>query len=85
MVKFAKIAFPYIARVRLISPSFRWREAMTFSYVAGWQHVEEEVGGASQRIQEDIYRFARIFESLGLQVIRGAAASPFCRSSGNWT
>jgi peptide/bleomycin uptake transporter len=28
------------------------------------------VEGASQRIQEDIYRFARIVESLGLQVIR---------------
>ncbi len=50
--------------------AFRWREAMTFSYVAKWQTVEEEVEGASQRIQEDIYRFARIFESLGLQVVR---------------
>lgn len=43
---------------------------MTFSYVDKWRLVEEEVEGSSQRIQEDIYRFARIFESLGLQVIR---------------
>ena len=43
---------------------------MTFSYVAKWQTVEKEVEGSSQRIQEDIYRFACIFESLGLQVIR---------------
>jgi peptide/bleomycin uptake transporter len=50
--------------------AFKWREAMTFSYVAKWQKVTHEVEGASQRIQEDIYRFARIFESLGLQVIR---------------
>jgi peptide/bleomycin uptake transporter len=50
--------------------AFKWREAMTFAYVEKWQQVEEEVEGASQRIQEDIYRFARIFESLGLQVIR---------------
>lgn len=75
MVKFAWIAFPYVliatatAYVTRIY-AFRWREAMTFSYVTRWQTVEQEVEGASQRIQEDIYRFARIFESLGLQVIR---------------
>lgn len=75
MVKFAWIAFPYVliatatAYVTRIY-AFRWREAMTFSYVTKWQTVEQEVEGASQRIQEDIYRFARIFESLGLQVVR---------------
>lgn len=50
--------------------SLRWREAMTFSYMEKWQQVDEEVEGASQRIQEDIFRFARIVESLGLQVAR---------------
>ena len=75
MVKFAKIAFPYVLIATATAYftriyAFRWREAMTFSYVAKWQGVEEEVEGASQRIQEDIYRFARIFESLGLQVVR---------------
>ncbi len=75
MVKFAKIAFPYVLIATLTAYftriySFKWREAMTFSYVARWQLVEKEVEGASQRIQEDIYRFARIVESLGLQVIR---------------
>ena len=75
MVKFAKIAFPYVLIATATAYftriyAFRWREAMTFSYVAKWQDVEEEVEGASQRIQEDIYRFARIFESLGLQVVR---------------
>lgn len=75
MVKFAEIAFPYVliatatAYVTRVY-AFRWREAMTFSYVSKWQTVEQEVEGASQRIQEDIYRFARIFESLGLQVVR---------------
>lgn len=72
---FAKIAFPYVLIATLTAYftriyAFKWREAMTFSYVEKWQKVEEEVEGASQRIQEDIYRFARIFESLGLQVIR---------------
>lgn len=75
MAKFAKIAFPYVLIATATAYftriyAFRWREAMTFSYVARWQGVEEEVEGASQRIQEDIYRFARIFESLGLQVVR---------------
>jgi len=75
MVKFVYIAMPYVLIATATAYftriyAFRWREAMTFSYVEKWQHVDEEVEGASQRIQEDIYRFARIFESLGLQVIR---------------
>lgn len=76
MVKFAKIAFPYVLIATVTSYftriySFKWREAMTFSYVKKWQTIDEEIEGSSQRIQEDIYRFARIVESLGLQVIRG--------------
>jgi peptide/bleomycin uptake transporter len=75
MINFLYIALPYVLIATLTAYftrlyAFRWREALTFSYVAKWQTVEEEVEGASQRIQEDIYRFARIFESLGLQVIR---------------
>lgn len=75
LLQFAYIAFPYVLIATLTAYftrlyAFRWREAMTFSYVDKWQQVDEEVEGASQRIQEDIYRFARIFESLGLQVMR---------------
>lgn len=75
MVKFVYIAMPYVLIATATAYftriyAFRWREALTFSYVEKWQTVDEEVEGASQRIQEDIYRFARIFESLGLQVIR---------------
>ena len=75
MLIFAQIAFPYVLIATVTAYftriyAFKWREAMTFSYVDKWQTVEEEVEGSSQRIQEDIYRFARIFESLGLQVIR---------------
>lgn len=75
MMMFAKIAFPYVLIATITGYftriyAFKWREAMTFSYVAKWQQVEEEVEGSSQRIQEDIYRFARIVESLGLQVTR---------------
>jgi peptide/bleomycin uptake transporter len=75
LLVFGYIAFPYVLIATLTAYftriyAFRWREAMTFSYVAKWQTVFEEVEGASQRIQEDIYRFARIVESLGLQVVR---------------
>src|SRR5262245_34611298 len=48
--------------------SLRWREAMTFTYIPRWREVREEIEGASQRIQEDTYRFAKIVESLGLQI-----------------
>lgn len=50
--------------------SFRWREAITFNYIPRWRNVREEIEGASQRIQEDASRFAKIVESLGLQLVR---------------
>jgi peptide/bleomycin uptake transporter len=50
--------------------AFRWRKAMTFSYIPKWKNVKVEVEGASQRIQLDTERYARIVESLGLQVVR---------------
>ena len=74
-LSFVVIAFPYIF-LAIFTGWFtriyglRWREAMTFNYIPKWQEVESEIEGASQRIQEDCNRFARIIESLGLQVIR---------------
>ncbi len=74
-LSFVVIAFPYIF-LAIFTGWFtriyglRWREAMTFNYIPKWQGVESEIEGASQRIQEDCNRFARIIESLGLQVIR---------------
>ncbi|MBM3199318.1 putative transporter [Candidatus Woesearchaeota archaeon] len=50
--------------------SLAWREAITFDYIPRWRNVQHEIEGASQRIQEDAYRWARIVESLGLQVVR---------------
>jgi peptide/bleomycin uptake transporter len=47
-----------------------WREALTFDYIPRWRNVHEDIEGSSQRIQEDCNRFARIVESLGLQVVR---------------
>jgi len=72
---FAVIAFPYIA-LAIFTGWFtriyglRWREAITFNYIPQWQAVDQEIEGASQRIQEDCNRWARLIESLGLQVVR---------------
>ena len=43
---------------------------MTFGYMRYWKKLDAKVEGASQRIQEDCMNFARIVESIGLQIIR---------------
>ena len=72
---FAVLAFPYIILAVFTSwftriYGLRWRQAITFNYIPRWRSVKQEIEGASQRIQEDCNRFARIVESLGLQVVR---------------
>ena len=72
---FTVLAFPYVILAVLTGwftriYGLRWRQAMTFMYIPRWRTVQEEIEGASQRIQEDCNRFARIVESLGLQVVR---------------
>ena len=74
LMLFAKIAGIYIALAVLIDffgrhYIFRWREAMTDYYVAHWDKVRH-IEGASQRIQEDTMRFAKIMESLGVSFLR---------------
>ena len=73
---FCYLAFPYVLLATFTGfftrvYSLRWREAITFDYIPLWKNSLENVEGASQRIQEDTSRFAKIVESLGLQVIRG--------------
>ncbi|STO98742.1 peptide antibiotic transporter SbmA [Grimontia hollisae] len=48
---------------------FRWRTAMNNFYVSHWSKIRH-IEGASQRIQEDTMRFARIVESLGVSFMR---------------
>ncbi len=48
---------------------FRWRTAMTDFYTANW-HKVRHIEGASQRVQEDTNRFARIMESLGVSFMQ---------------
>ena len=72
---FCVIVFPYIVLAVFTSwftriYGLRWRQAITFNYIPRWRSVKQEIEGASQRIQEDCNRFARIVESLGLQIVR---------------
>ena len=48
---------------------FRWRTAMTDYYAANW-HAVRGIEGASQRVQEDTMRFARLMEGLGVSFMR---------------
>ena len=48
---------------------FRWRMAMNDFYTAHW-HAVRDIEGASQRVQEDTMRFARLVEGLGISFIR---------------
>jgi len=72
---FMNLAIPYVLIATITAYftriyAFKWREAITFSYISKWRDVKKEIEGASQRMQEDVYRFARIVESLGLQVVK---------------
>ena len=72
---FMKLAIPYVIIYTITNYftrlyAFRWREAMTFAYMPFWKEVDSKVEGASQRIQEDCMNFAKIVESIGLQIIR---------------
>ncbi|MEC6814139.1 peptide antibiotic transporter SbmA [Photobacterium toruni] len=48
---------------------FRWRTAMNDYYMKHWDKISH-IEGASQRVQEDTMRFARIVESLGVSFMR---------------
>jgi peptide/bleomycin uptake transporter len=48
---------------------FRWRIAMNDFYADNW-HKVRHIEGASQRVQEDTLRFARLMESLGVSFMR---------------
>jgi peptide/bleomycin uptake transporter len=48
---------------------FRWRTAMNDFYVGHWSTVRR-IEGASQRVQEDTMRFARLMEDLGVNFMQ---------------
>jgi peptide/bleomycin uptake transporter len=73
--EFAYLALPYVILATFTAYftrlyAFRWREAITFDYMPIWTSGRVKVEGSAQRLQEDTMRFAKIVESLGLQVVR---------------
>lgn len=74
LLTFLKIVSVYIIIVVLLEFFikhfvFRWRTAMNNYYMSHW-HVVRHIEGASQRVQEDTMRFARIMEGLGVSFMR---------------
>ena len=49
--------------------TFRWRTAMAEFYHDKWDYASS-IEGASQRVQEDTLKFARIMEGLGAELLR---------------
>jgi peptide/bleomycin uptake transporter len=73
IIDFAQIAFVAIfvfvvTKFFISHYVFRWRTAMNNYYTAHWSQVRQ-VEGASQRVQEDTMRFARIMEELGVSLV----------------
>ena len=74
LLTFAKIAAVYILVVIFSDCftshwTFRWRTAMADYYHDKWNDASS-IEGASQRVQEDTLKFARIMESLGAELLR---------------
>jgi peptide/bleomycin uptake transporter len=75
MVDFTLIAIPYIF-IAMITfyfaqhYAFRWRQAINYYYLPHWEQTDGNIEGASQRIQQDTYEFARSLESLGLGMFK---------------
>ncbi len=70
---FLGVAMPYVIIVVLKiyfvnHYVFRWRTAMNDRYTDLWKKVRH-IEGASQRVQDDTMRFARIVEGLGVAII----------------
>lgn len=73
MLTFGKIAGIYIVIAVMLDffvrhYVFRWRTAMNDYYTANW-HKLRHIEGASQRVQEDTMRFARIVEALAVALL----------------
>ena len=75
MIKFSYLAIPYVFIAMGVfyfaqHYSFRWREAITYNYIPLWEKCPSNIEGASQRIQQDTYEFAKSLESLGLGLFK---------------
>ena len=62
--RFLYIALPYVTLFAFTNWftrlwAFRWREAMTFSYMPYWRATEAKVEGSSQRIPRRLYELCK--------------------------
>lgn len=74
LMTFGKVAMLYVLIATVLEffikhYVFRWRTAMNDYYIANW-HKVRSIEGASQRVQEDTMRFARMMEGLGVSLMR---------------
>jgi peptide/bleomycin uptake transporter len=67
-IAFAAIAVSVLNRYFVNHYIFRWRTAMNDYFVSHWSHLRG-IEGASQRVQDDTMRFARIAEGLGVEMV----------------
>ncbi len=75
MVEFSYLASAYIFISMFVlyfaqHYAFRWREAITRYYLPLWSNSSDDIEGASQRIQQDTYEFAKSLETLGLGLFK---------------
>jgi len=75
MTKFTYLAIPYIFVAMGVfyfaqHYAFRWRQAISYYYIPLWEKCPSNIEGASQRIQQDTYEFAKALESLGLGLFK---------------
>lgn len=72
--QFASIAALYIINAVIFLGflvnhwTFRWRQSMASYYISRWPQARK-IEGASQRLQEDTLKFARIVEDLGIGLL----------------
>ena len=74
LLEFSKIAAIYIIIAVLIDffiqhYVFRWRISMNNYYLDNWEKIKH-IEGSSQRVQEDVMRFAKIIQDLGLSFLK---------------
>jgi peptide/bleomycin uptake transporter len=76
LATFMYIVMPYIVLISVTNflsrmYTLRWRQAMADDMTNKWMNTDTNIEGASQRIQQDSERFAKIVGSLGTEIVKG--------------
>ena len=75
MIEFSYIAMTYVVVASFLfwfaqHYAFRWREAINHYYIPLWSKCDDNIEGASQRIQQDTYEFSKFLEKFGLGLFK---------------